>query len=82
MPGTEIKVIAYSGYRNDETPRAIVLHDRRIEVVEILKRWIEKDLKDPSLKRFFQVKGNDGSIHTLYYDEGSGRWFLQAPLRE
>jgi len=38
MCDQRIKVIAYSGYRGEETPRAIILQGERIEVVGIL-RW-------------------------------------------
>jgi len=37
MPFARIEVIAYSGYRGEETPRAFTLQDKRIEVVEILE---------------------------------------------
>ncbi len=77
MPGTEIRVMAYSGYRNEETPRKMIFRDRRIEVVEIVSRWIEEDIEDRSIKRFFKVKGSDGCIHTVYYDEKRTAWFLK-----
>jgi hypothetical protein len=36
MSNERIEVIAYSGYRGEETPRAMILHNEKIEVVEIL----------------------------------------------
>jgi hypothetical protein len=36
MPDERIQVIAYSGYRGEETPRAIIHHDEKIEVIDIL----------------------------------------------
>jgi hypothetical protein len=70
-----IKVIAYSGYRGEETPRTILLHGKRIEVIEILKQWIEERSDDRSRKRFYQVKGSDGNLHRIYYDEKVMEWF-------
>jgi hypothetical protein len=42
MPEERIRVIAYSGYRGEETPKTFFLHGKQIEVVEILSRWIEE----------------------------------------
>ena len=76
MSDKNITVIAYSGYRNDESPRAFILYDEEITVTETLKKWIEEDLKDRSRKRFFVVKGNDGYTYKIYYDDKKKEWFL------
>ena len=73
--GERIEVIAYSGYRGEQTPRTILLHRKRIEVIEILKQWIEEKPDNREMKRFYQVKGNDGNLHVIYYDEKSMEWF-------
>jgi hypothetical protein len=75
MPEERIKVIAYSGYRGEETPRMILLHGERIEVIEILRHWIEERSDDRARKRFYQVKGSDGNLHRIYYDEKMMGWF-------
>jgi hypothetical protein len=75
MPNKKIEVIAYSGYRGEETPRTIILHDERIEVVAVLNRWIQEELEDRARRRFFKVKGSDGSTHRIYYDEKVMEWF-------
>ena len=75
MSDQRIKVIAYSGYRGEETPRAIILQGERIEVVGILRRWIEEGVGDRARKRFFIVKGNDGILRKIYYDEKIMEWF-------
>jgi len=41
MPEEKVNVIAYSGYRGEETPKKFTYHGKQIEVVEILSRWIE-----------------------------------------
>ena len=71
----KIEVIAYSGYRGEEIPRTMILRDKKIEVKEILKRWVEEGAGDRERKRFFRVKGKDGLEHKIYYREGSMEWF-------
>ena len=71
----KIEVIAYSGYRGEETPRIISLRGQRIEVIEILKRWIEEESDDRTTKRFYEIKGNDGVVRRIYYNEKTMEWF-------
>jgi hypothetical protein len=71
----KIEVIAYSGYRGEETPRAIVLHGERIEVTEILRQWIEEMPDDRKRKRGYQIRGSDNILHRIYYDEKTMEWF-------
>ena len=78
MPEEKISVIAYSGYRGEETPKKIILHGNQIEVIEILDRWVEEGSVNRATKRFFRVKGSDGTIHKIYYDEGIFEWFLKT----
>jgi hypothetical protein len=77
MSDERIEVIAYSGYRVEETPRTMILHDEKIEVVRILSTWIEEGLEDRARKRFFKVKGSDGIIHKIFYDEKRMEWFYR-----
>ena len=77
MSGEKVKVNAHSGYRGEEAPRKITLHGKEIEVVKILSRWIEEASEDRAIKRFFKVKGSDGSIREIYYDEKNMEWFLK-----
>jgi hypothetical protein len=71
----KIEVIAYSGYRGEETPRAIIFHDKKIEVKDILKTWVAEGIGDRERKRFYQIKGSDGVLHKIYYDEKAMEWF-------
>jgi hypothetical protein len=75
MPDERIQVIAYSGFRGEETPRKFVLRGKRIEVVEIQDRWVEEGLGDRATKRFFEVKGSGGGIHKIFYDEKRSEWY-------
>jgi hypothetical protein len=78
MAEEKIEVIAYSGYRGEETPRIIFLHEKKIEVMEILKMWTEEGVKDRKRKRVFKVKGSDGMIYTVHYDENFMEWFCKV----
>lgn len=77
MKGSEekIEVIAYSGYRGEETPRTIFFLGKRIEVIEILRQWMEERSDDRSRKSFYKIKGSDGALHMIYYDEKVMEWF-------
>jgi len=77
MSEEKIRVLAYSGYRGEETPRAFMLDDRRTEVVEIQESWTEEGIRDRSTKRFFKVKGSDGAIHKIFYDEKTAEWYYR-----
>lgn len=76
MSDKKITVIAYSGYRNDESPRSFILYDEEITVNETISKWIEEDLYTKSRKRYFIVKGEDGYVYKMYYDEKRKEWFL------
>ena len=71
-----VRVFAYSGYRGEELPRAIVIGDQRIDVVEILELWVEEGFEDRSRRRFFKIRGSDGEVRELRYDEEEKEWRL------
>ena len=75
MSDEKIEVMAYSGYRGEETPREFVLGGRRIEVVEIQERSIEQGIGDRATKRFFRLKGSDGGVYKIFYDEKTTEWY-------
>ncbi|WP_199177434.1 hypothetical protein [Geothermobacter hydrogeniphilus] len=66
----EVRVDCYAGYRGEETPRRFFLGERRIEVVEILDRWLAPD------HRYFKVRGDDGDLYILRHASDSGHWDL------
>lgn len=76
MTTERIKVVAYSGYQGEETPRSFILQDKEIKISEILSMWIEESLEDKVRKRFFKVKGINGYGYKIYYDEEAKEWFL------
>lgn len=77
MSYKNIKVITYSGYRSDESPRAFFINGEKITVVEIPDRWIEENLSDKTRKRFFIVKTIDDQKYKIYNDEKTLEWFCE-----
>lgn len=80
MPEEKIEVIAYSGYRGEERPRAFIKNGERIEVIEILSQWMEESLENRRRKRVFFCKGIDGKVYKILYDEMKEEWYLKQPL--
>jgi hypothetical protein len=79
MPKEKIEVVSYSGYMGEEEPRALILGAGRVEVVEILERWKKQGVLERSVKRCFKVKGDDGLVYTLCYDEQENVWTHRQP---
>jgi hypothetical protein len=75
----KIEVIAYSGYREEESPRAFFLAGRRIEVVKIVEQWIEETADCRERQRCYRVKGSDWKSHVICYDEGKKEWTHRIP---
>jgi len=65
-----IKVDCYAGYQGEESPRRFFLHQRQIEVVEIIDRWLAPD------HRYFKVKGDDGATYIIRHDVARSQWEL------
>jgi hypothetical protein len=65
-----LNVECYAGHRGDEAPRVLVIGGRRVEVAQVLDRWLA-----PS-HRYFKVRGDDGDVYIVRYDEGSDMWEL------
>lgn len=72
----KIRVRAYAGYRGEETPREMTVAEATVGVAVILDRWTGQDRPGGSMKRFFKVRGNDGLVRTIFFDEQEGAWFL------
>jgi hypothetical protein len=77
MSDEQIEVMAYSGYKGEQSPRVFVLRNEKIEVIEILGSWVEEGLGNRTRKRFFKVQGSDGYRYKIYYDEIMKLWFLK-----
>lgn len=65
---TIIRVECYAGHRGEEAPRRFFLGERKIEVMEIVDRWL-----DPA-HRYFKVRGDDGGVYILRHDVLKDYW--------
>jgi hypothetical protein len=72
----DVRVECYAGHRGEETPRALVLGERRVGVVDVIDRWLEPD------HRYFKLRGDDGSTYIVRNDAESGDWTLVVYERE
>jgi hypothetical protein len=74
-----VRVEAHAGHRGAERPLAFFLDEKRIEVAEIIRTWIEEEKESRERRRFFQVRGDDGNNRLLYYHETLKVWFHRLP---
>ena len=51
----KVRVIFYEGYKAEETPRAVLLGERRVDVVRVLDRWRGED------HEYVKLDGSDGA---------------------
>jgi hypothetical protein len=58
-----IAVECYAGHRGEETPRVLILGERRVAIVEVLDRWLAPD------HRYFKLRGDDGDIYIVRHSE-------------
>ncbi len=72
----KIRVECYSGYRGEETPRAVFMGSRKIEVVDILDQWLSPD------HRYFKIRGSDQSIYIIRNDSITLEWSLTYYMLE
>jgi hypothetical protein len=65
-----VGVECYAGHRGEQTPRTLILGDRRIAVVEVVDAWLAPDY------RYFKLRGDDGNTYLVRNDERSSAWEL------
>ncbi len=65
-----IRVECHAGYRGEETPRRFFIGGRRVEVADVIDRWLTPD------HRYFKVGGDDGAVYILRHDTGTACWEL------
>lgn len=54
----------------EETPRCFFLGELRIEVAEVLDRWLAPE------HRYFKLRGDDSALYIFRHDSTSGIWGL------
>jgi hypothetical protein len=65
-----VRVECYAGYRGEETPRLFWLGAKKIEVQDVLDRWMAPD------HRYFKVLGHDKAVYILRDEAVSWDWDL------
>jgi hypothetical protein len=65
-----VTVHCYAGYRGEQEPRAMELAGKRLEVREILDRWLAPD------HRYFKVRCQNGDVYIIRHDERAECWEL------
>lgn len=78
MSRGKVEVVAYSGYRGEETPRVFKWRGEKVEVAKIWSRWIGEGVGDRDTKREFKLMGTDGIAYCLIYDEQTQEWFCES----
>jgi hypothetical protein len=68
----KLRVECYAGYRAEQEPVAFTLGERRLEVHDVLDRWVGPD------HRYFRVAASDGNTYILRHDEARDEWELGA----
>lgn len=69
-PLLAVGVECYAGHRGEQTPRTLILGERRIAVADVVDAWLAPDL------RYFKVTGTDGNTYLVRHDERSNTWEL------
>jgi hypothetical protein len=65
-----VNVECYAGHRGEQTPRTLILGDRRIAMEEVLDAWLAPDY------RYFKLRGADGDTYLVRHDEQTNTWEL------
>ncbi len=63
-----IRVECYAGHPGEEVPRRFFLGKRRVEIVDVLDRWLDPE------HRYFKVRGDDGGVYILRHDMPRAVW--------
>jgi len=65
-----VRVECYAGHRGEQTPRTLILGDRRVDVAEVVDAWLAPEY------RYFKLRGADGNTYLVRHDERSSTWEL------
>jgi hypothetical protein len=77
MAKEKVEVVAYSGYRGEEIPRAFKWRGTKVGVVEIWSRWTGEGVGDRDTRRGFRLIGTDGIAYSLTCDEQTQEWYCE-----
>lgn len=65
-----ILVECYAGHRSEQTPRAVTIGDRRIDVASIVDAWLAPD------HRYFKLTDTQGDTYIVRHDVAGDCWEL------
>ena len=71
MPAKAARVLCYSGYKADETPRAILVDDTEIAIKKILSRKRIRDVGTGRIREVFEGKTDRGVVRMEKDDQGN-----------
>ena len=66
----QIRVVCYSGFRGEETPRRFFIGERLVEVATVIDRWLSPE------HRYFKIYSGDGDTYILRHDQNADSWEL------
>jgi hypothetical protein len=67
----EVQVEHRTDHLGVEIPMRFRFDGREIEIVEIVDQWYGPDY------RYFKIKGDEGNLYILRFDEGRVEWELR-----
>jgi hypothetical protein len=65
-----IRVQCYAGYRGEETPHCFFIGERRIDLLDVIDRWMSPE------DRYFKLRAVDNGIYILRHMVRSDSWEL------
>lgn len=65
-----IRVDFHPDDRAGSAPRHLYFGEREVEIVETIDQWYGPD------DRYLKVRGDDGSLYILHFDEPQDQWAL------
>lgn len=65
-----LRVECQPGQPEERAPRCIYLGDRKVEVEELVDRWLATDC------HYFKFRGDDGALYIVRHDVPTGSWEL------
>ncbi|MCX6575767.1 MAG: hypothetical protein NTV82_05165 [Candidatus Aminicenantes bacterium] len=71
-PSEKVRVLCYSGYTGEETPRAILVDDQELAVEKILSRKRISNAETGRIREVFTAKTGRGTVE-IERDE-NGEW--------
>ena len=77
----KLKVICYSGYKGDETPRIAIINDKAYLINDIIRRERVEDIKTGERENIYWCKINN-KIIKLSKSLSSGEWRIKNEREE